>query len=170
MPADFGVTRGVRGPSYTLITPANHYVSRLPQFAATTVVKLVTPRLAPARLGQYLLELAPGGGGGAPVPEPLEHFLYGLEGGATLTSEGTGHTLERGAFAYLPAGSTFHLETGEGPRGCSGSSAATSRGRGSSRPRRASATAIRSPRTTSASAACAAGSCCRPPIRRSTSP
>jgi (S)-ureidoglycine aminohydrolase len=113
MPADFGVTRGARGPSYTLITPANHYVSRLPQFAATTVVELVTPRLAPARLGQYLLELAPGGGGGAPVPEPLEHFLYGLEGGATLTSEGTGHTLDAGAFAYLPAGSTFHLEAGD---------------------------------------------------------
>ena len=108
----FAVTRGVRGPSYTLITPANHYISRLPQLSDTTVVKLVTPRLAPARLGQYLLELAPGGGGGVPVPEPLEHFLYGLAGGAVVRSEGVDHVLGAGGFAYLPADSTFLLEAG----------------------------------------------------------
>ena len=118
MPADdarpgFAVTRGARGPSYTLLTPANHYVSRLPQFAGTSVVRLVTPRLAPARLGQYLLDLAPGGGGGAPVPEPLEHFLYGLAGSAVVRSEGAEHALGAGGFAYLPAGSTFLLEAGE---------------------------------------------------------
>ena len=113
MPADpFGVTRGARGLAYTLITPANHYVSRLPQFADTTVVKLVTPRLAPARLGQYLLDLAPGGGGGAPGAEPLEHFLYGLRGGATVTTAGATHALPDGGFAYLPAGSAFRLENG----------------------------------------------------------
>ena len=113
----FAVTRGVRGPSYTLITPANHYISRLPQLSDTTVVKLVTPRLAPARLGQYLLELAPGGGGGVPVPEPLEHFLYGLAGGAVVRSEGVDHVLGAGGFAYLPADSTFLLDAGtEAPR------------------------------------------------------
>ena len=51
-------SRGARGASYTLVTPANHYPSRLPEFGDAPVVKLVTPRLAPARIGEYLLAAA----------------------------------------------------------------------------------------------------------------
>ena len=50
---------GARGHGYTLVTPANHYPSRLPELGDQPVVKLVTPRLAPSRIGQYLIALAP---------------------------------------------------------------------------------------------------------------
>ena len=49
------VTRGYRGPSYTLLTPDNHFVSRLPSLPGASVIKLVTPRLIPSRLAQYLV-------------------------------------------------------------------------------------------------------------------
>ena len=55
-------SRGRRGRAYTLVTPANHYPSRLPEFGDAPVVKLVTPRLAPARIGEYLVSLPAGGG------------------------------------------------------------------------------------------------------------
>src|SRR6202035_4829198 len=41
-------SRGVRGSSYTLLTPANRYASRLPNLERAHLYKLVTPRLAPA--------------------------------------------------------------------------------------------------------------------------
>ena len=73
-------SRGRRGSSFTLVTPANHYPSRLPAFGAAEVVKLVTPRLAPARIGEYLITLPPGHGTDGPVPAGYETFVYVLEG------------------------------------------------------------------------------------------
>jgi len=98
---------------YTLITPSNRYASRLPHLRDCVVYKLVTPRLAPARLGQYLLDLGPGGGGRAPEPEPYEHFLFGLEGSTALhLGDGEERALTAGGFAYLPPGATFALDGG----------------------------------------------------------
>ena len=53
-------SRGRRGRAYTLVTPANHYPSRLPEYGDAPVVKLVTPRLAPSRIGEYLVALPAG--------------------------------------------------------------------------------------------------------------
>ena len=72
--------RGCRGAAYTLLTPANHYPCRLPNLPGARVVKLVTPRLAPARFAEYLVELAPGGATSEPIERGFETFLYGLEG------------------------------------------------------------------------------------------
>ena len=69
-------------------TPANHYPSRLPEFGDAPVVKLVTPRLAPARIGEYLIALPAGGGTGEPVAPGFETFLYGLDGEASALSTG----------------------------------------------------------------------------------
>ena len=71
--------------SYTVIRPGNHYPSRLPEFGDAPVVKLVTPRLAPSRIGEYLIALPAGGGTTRPVAPGFETFLYALEGGATLS-------------------------------------------------------------------------------------
>src|SRR5919201_3330089 len=109
-------SRGVRRASYTLVTPANHYPSRLPNLRATQFVKLVTPRFAPARFGQYLLVIEAGGGTDAPVAPGFETFLYGLEGQATLTSPTVQHSLGPGAFAYLPPAAGFDLESAGGAR------------------------------------------------------
>ena len=54
-------TRGTRGSAYTLLTPGNHFVSRLPNLPGALCVKLVTPRLTPARLAEYLVDDARGG-------------------------------------------------------------------------------------------------------------
>jgi (S)-ureidoglycine aminohydrolase len=118
-------SRGARGASYTLVTPANHYPSRLPEFGDAPVVKLVTPRLTPARIGEYLLELPAGGGTTRPVAPGYETFLYALDGVATAqvseraqrtSSSGTSELqLSAGAFAYLPASAAFELLAGELP-------------------------------------------------------
>jgi (S)-ureidoglycine aminohydrolase len=108
-------SRGVRRASFTLVTPANHYPSRLPQFGDAPVVKLVTPRFAPARIGEYLLALPAGGGTTKPVAPGFETFLYGLAGAATASAAGTELSLRAGAFAYLPAAASFTLSAGAAP-------------------------------------------------------
>ena len=76
-------SRGARGASFTLVTPANHYPSRLPPFGDAQVVKLVTPRFAPARIGQYLVAL-PAGRETDAIASGYETFLYALAGVASL--------------------------------------------------------------------------------------
>jgi (S)-ureidoglycine aminohydrolase len=100
------VTRGRRGASWTLITPDNHFVSRLAVLERATVVKLVTPRLVPARFGQYLVRLQPGGGTRAPLQGGDEHFLYVLDGAVG--------DLGPGGFAYTPPGAPLELRAPDG--------------------------------------------------------
>ena len=66
------------------------------------MVKLVTPRLAPARIGEYLIALPAGGGTTRPVAPGFETFLYALEG-ARERSSGDELPLGAGALGYLPA-------------------------------------------------------------------
>jgi (S)-ureidoglycine aminohydrolase len=104
--------RGARGRGYTLITPANHYPSRLPEYGDQPVVKLVTPRLAPSRIGEYLVTLDPSGGTAHAVHGGHETFLYVLDGQVTLTAGGE-VPLDAGGFAYLPADTTYELRAGD---------------------------------------------------------
>jgi (S)-ureidoglycine aminohydrolase len=107
-------SRGRRGRAYTLVTPANHYPSRLPEYGPAVVVKLVTPRLAPARIGEYLVELPPGHGTRR-IPPGYETFLYVLDGIPSVLVDG--HELELGAggYAYFPADHAYELFAGEQP-------------------------------------------------------
>ena len=98
-------SRGIRRPSYTLVTPANHYPSRLPAFADAPVVKLVTPRFAPSRIGEYLVTLP---AGAYAMPAGYETFLYGLDGDAGIDEISLGP----GGFAYLPADDAYELRAG----------------------------------------------------------
>ena len=99
-------SRGVRGASYTVVTPANHYPSRLPAFGDAPVVKLVTPRLAPSRIGEYFVTLPPGS---FPVEPGFETFLYGLDGDGAVDDIALG----AGGFAYVPAGDAYELRAGD---------------------------------------------------------
>ncbi|HEY7620567.1 MAG TPA: AraC family ligand binding domain-containing protein [Solirubrobacteraceae bacterium] len=102
-------SRGIRRPSYTLVTPANHYPSRLPAFGDAPVVKLVTPRFAASRIGEYLVTLAPGGATAHAVEPGFETFLYALDGEAR-----TGDVaLRAGGFAYLPAEASYEVRAGD---------------------------------------------------------
>jgi (S)-ureidoglycine aminohydrolase len=108
-------SRGARRHSYTLITPDNHYPSRLPPFGDAPVVKLVTPRCRPARIGEYLIELPAGGATAAPVPAGRETFLYALAGEATAAVGGAALPLPAGGYAYLPATASFTVAAGDAP-------------------------------------------------------
>jgi len=108
-------SRGVRRDSFTLVTPANHYPSRLLPFGDAPVVKLVTPRFAPARIGEFLLALPAGGGTVEPVAAGFETFLYALDGEATARAGGRELSLRAGGFAYLPASASFELAAGAAP-------------------------------------------------------
>jgi (S)-ureidoglycine aminohydrolase len=107
--------RGRRGPGYTLLTPANRYASRLPELSGSQVYKLVTPRLAPARFGQYLV-IAGEAGLQLDAGEPFEHFFFGLRGEATVTYAAglTTASLTTGGFAYLGPEDRFTVRAQHG--------------------------------------------------------
>lgn len=101
--------RGRRGHSYTLLTPANRYVSRTPDLPGAHFFKLVTPRMAPARFGQYLLtrietalaaDIAPG----------YEHFFLGRCGAGAMRAGADRFDLSDGGFAYAGPAQFVRLE------------------------------------------------------------
>lgn len=100
--------RGRRGRSWTLLTPSNHYVSGLANLAGATVVKLVTPRMAGARFGQTLVDLAPGVGTSVPCDPGFEDFVYVLKGTIALEG-GPAPVVRAGGFTYLPPGVPLHF-------------------------------------------------------------
>jgi (S)-ureidoglycine aminohydrolase len=103
-------SRGALGRGYTVLTPANHYPSRLPEFGDQPVVKLVTPRMAPSRIGQYLVSLDAGGGTTRRVGAGYERFFYVLDGSVTLSTANAGRwALSAGGFAYLPSDAAYEL-------------------------------------------------------------
>jgi (S)-ureidoglycine aminohydrolase len=108
-------SRGVLGLSYTLVTPANHYPSRLPPFGDAPVVKLVTPRMTPSRIGQYLVSLPAGAGTVRPVESGWETFLYALQGEAAVLSGGEVLPLRGGGFVYLPGEDVHEIAAGDRP-------------------------------------------------------
>src|SRR3954465_10506335 len=83
------IDRGALGHGDTVVTPANHYPSRLPEFGDQPVVKLVTPRLTPSRIGEYLVSLDVGGGTTRRVGAGYERFFYVLDGTVTLSTAGS---------------------------------------------------------------------------------
>jgi (S)-ureidoglycine aminohydrolase len=100
---------------HTVLRPSNRYASRLPNLRDTLVYKLVTPRLAPSRIGQYVLSFAAGGATASPVRAGYEDFLYGLSGAVALDADGVHTVLGPGAWAYLPPDLDFALAAGDGP-------------------------------------------------------
>jgi (S)-ureidoglycine aminohydrolase len=99
--------RGRRGRGYTLLTPANRYVSRIPNLPGASLFKLVTPRMIPARFGMYLIS-----GVTEPLSAPLdpgvERFLLGRGGEARVLLDGT--TVELGDGGFVWAGPSQPLE------------------------------------------------------------
>jgi (S)-ureidoglycine aminohydrolase len=99
--------------AFTILRPENRYASRLPNLHDALVYKLVTPRMAPARLGEYLLAFEPGGGTSAPVAAGFEDFLYALEGELSVRADGIEFGLRPGSWCYLPPDMSFELDGGE---------------------------------------------------------
>lgn len=61
----------------------------------------------------YIAEVQPGGGSRRPeTEEGIEHVLFVVEGGLTLTIDGTLHDLHEGGYAFLPPDSTWSVANG----------------------------------------------------------
>jgi (S)-ureidoglycine aminohydrolase len=99
--------------AFTILRPANRYASRLPNLHDALLYKLVTPRHAPARFGEYLVVTEPGGGTSTPVAAGFEDFLYAFEGELTVRADGIEFRLRPGGWCYLPPDMSFELEGGE---------------------------------------------------------
>jgi (S)-ureidoglycine aminohydrolase len=92
--------RGHRGLTYTLLTPANRYVSRTPDLPGAQYYKLVTPRLAPSKIGEYLIRAGDEAVETA-VPPGFEHFIIGMGGTVTVRVDDQSIDLSDGGFVYL---------------------------------------------------------------------
>jgi (S)-ureidoglycine aminohydrolase len=101
-------------PPFTILRPENRYASRLPNLRDALLYKLVTPRHAPSRFGQYLVALETGGGTSSPVAAGFEDFLYALEGEVLVGADGIEFGLRPGGWCYLPPDMAFELDAGEG--------------------------------------------------------
>lgn len=106
--------RGRRGQGYMLLTPANRCVSRLPSLPGARLYKFVTPRMAGARFGEYLVESETGID--AALEPAHEHFLYGLSGDARAVIGGTRHTLSPSWYAYIPPAARCSIEAEAGAK------------------------------------------------------
>jgi len=100
--------RGWRGHSWTLLTPDNQYLSRLPNLVGARVIKLVTPRLAGARFAETLVDFPSGVGMSAPCDADFSDFVFVLSGEISLV-DGPARTLPAGGFAYLPSGDALYV-------------------------------------------------------------
>jgi (S)-ureidoglycine aminohydrolase len=100
--------RGRRGRGYTLISPGNHFASRLPGLPGAHFVKLVTPRVGPSRFGQYLVRAAIDGSS-CRLDHSFEHFLFGLEGAAEVSNGELSFSLAESGYAFVPGGQQFSL-------------------------------------------------------------
>jgi (S)-ureidoglycine aminohydrolase len=109
--SEWNVTRAATGALFYLLTPAARAPSRLAEVGNdTTVCKFVTPRHAPARFAEYLVELEPGGGTQWPVGGDFEHFVFVLDGTVKTLVDGLARTMTPGTFIYLPDDQALVLE------------------------------------------------------------
>ena len=92
--------------------------SNLPGWHKTRLWMIARPMSGFAEtFSQYVMEVASGGGSDAPDPDTgAQHWLFFTEGLATLSIGGTGHEMESGSYAYIPAGTPWKiLAEGKGP-------------------------------------------------------
>lgn len=105
--------RGRRGLAYTLLTPANRYMSRLPSLPGAQYYKLVTPRLAPSRFGMdYIVageeEIV------WPISPGYERFLIGMGGKVTVWLGEEEVDISDGGYVYMGQAQCFEMEFAPG--------------------------------------------------------
>ncbi len=107
--------RAVFTDAYAVIpkgTMTDIVTSNLPFWDRTRAWVLARPLSGFAEtFSQYIMEVAPGGGSTKPEGDPqAQGVLFVVEGGCTLTVEGTAHELQVGGYAYLPPGCNWTLD------------------------------------------------------------
>lgn len=107
-------TRTAIQPRHALIAPDGHVASNLPGWKDSRCVVLISAALG-ARISQFLIEMGSKGEGRGQTRD-RQCFIYILSGSAELAlGSSTGKNLLRsGGYAYLPPGSTYHLNAAGG--------------------------------------------------------
>jgi (S)-ureidoglycine aminohydrolase len=113
----FGTTRSCVHRDHALIAPESFVSAPLPGWRDAKGVILISPAMG-ARFVQYLAMMDPGGSA-APAAAGVERVVFVLEGEIELElTEGVGHALGPGGFAYLPACSVAPLRSTSASRLC----------------------------------------------------
>ena len=83
--------------------------SNLPHWDDTQLWVIARPLSGFAEtFSQYIVQVHPGGGSDQPEADPgAEGVLFVVEGGGTLTVDGTAHELTPGSYAFLPPGTSW---------------------------------------------------------------
>ncbi len=100
--------RAVVHSGYTILPPAGHCESPLPNYKQASVKILAAPVIG-ADFVEYLIDFQPGGGTVKPIEESLEYFLFGLGGNIRLRADSDRYELDKGDFAYLPPNFSFSI-------------------------------------------------------------
>lgn len=107
-----GSTRSCLKTNHLLQTPDTFVRTPLPGAASVEFVIHAGPRLG-AGFTQMTAEF---GAGGVLGPAPAQRFLYVIEGELQLSAEGREHSLTRGGYAYLPAGTAHNVRASQPAR------------------------------------------------------
>ena len=86
--------------------------SYLPHWEKTRAWVIARPLSGFAEtFSQYIMEVSPGGGSAMPEPDPeAEGVLFVVDGGMTLTLNGTRHELSAGGYAFIPPGAAWTVK------------------------------------------------------------
>lgn len=109
-PGAIGHNRGVVKRNYAFIPPEGVLASRLPEWPGAIVRFLAAPSLG-AKFAQFILEIPATSGTASHITSDVQHFLYVLDGDATLHIQGAAHPVTTGAYAYIPPATPFTLAT-----------------------------------------------------------
>ncbi len=111
--------RAVFTEAYAVIpkgTMRDIVTSFLPFWTQTRLWVLARPLSGFAEtFSHYIMEVQPGGGSERPETDAdAQGVLFVVEGGFTLTIDGTSHEMDEGGYAYLPAGAGWTLRNDSG--------------------------------------------------------
>ena len=102
---NLGQTRSSHQPNHLLLTPDTFVRTPLPGMKGCTAIVHVAPALG-AAFTQYTAEFA---GGGELGPTSAQRFLYVLEGGLNIETEGTRQALGPCGYAFFPEGQPHRI-------------------------------------------------------------
>ncbi len=107
-----GTTRSSLKPDHLLQTPDTFVRTPLPGAEDVQFIIHAGPQLG----AQFTQMTAEFGEGGTLGPAPAQRFIYVIEGGLVLETNGDSHSLVESGFAFLPQGVTHTVRATRGTR------------------------------------------------------
>jgi len=95
--------------NHALIAPDGWVSSTLPGWHNSQIYVIINPAMG-ADFAQWLIFMEQDGQGLFEANE-WEHFIYVMEGAGTLRLDGQEHILNKGSFAFIPAGAAAEIQS-----------------------------------------------------------